>query len=295
MTTTCANCGKDEGEIGHLKTCNACKLVKYRSRDCQAAHRPQHKKACKQRAAELHEKALFKEVEPEECPICLLPMPKVDETLTKSCCGKRICHGCIYTMVEREGNKFICAFCRTPPPTSREEEMNRIKKLADNNSAEAFYMLAYSYDVGMMGMQQNHQKANELYLKAGELGFAKGYYSLGMAYDFGEGVEVDKKKAKYYYELAAMKGCMNARHNLGCIEGKGGNHQRAIKHYLVSAKGGYDRSLDNVKVGFRNGDITKDVYANTLRAYHERQKEIKSDERDKAAHLKRMGVTIYDT
>jgi len=29
--------------------------------------------------------------------------------------------------------------------------------------------------------------------------------------------------------------------------------------------------------------VTKDDYANCLRAYHERQNEIKSDERDKAA------------
>ena len=29
--------------------------------------------------------------------------------------------------------------------------------------------------------------------------------------------------------------------------------------------------------------VTKDEYAKTLRAYHERQQEMKSDERDKAA------------
>ena len=34
--------------------------------------------------------------------------------------------------------------------------------------------------------------------------------------DVGRGVEVDKKKAKYYYELAAMNGDVQARYNLGC-------------------------------------------------------------------------------
>ena len=45
----CANCGKGEGEesAGDLKSCTACKLVNYCNRDCQIAHRSQHKKACK--------------------------------------------------------------------------------------------------------------------------------------------------------------------------------------------------------------------------------------------------------
>ena len=58
-TSTCANCGKGEDSSINLKSCAACKLVKYCSRDCQAAHRPQHKKECKKRAVELHEEKLY--------------------------------------------------------------------------------------------------------------------------------------------------------------------------------------------------------------------------------------------
>ena len=93
--TMCANCGKGEESVGDLKECTACKLVKYCNRDCQVAHRPQHKKACKKRAAELHDDVLFKEPPPrEECPICMLPLPfDVEEQSFKSCCGKLICYG----------------------------------------------------------------------------------------------------------------------------------------------------------------------------------------------------------
>ena len=71
LLTTCANCGKGEESSGDLKACTACKLVKYCNRECQIAHRPLHKKACKKRAAELHDEALFKEhPPPEDCPIC---------------------------------------------------------------------------------------------------------------------------------------------------------------------------------------------------------------------------------
>ena len=77
LTTTCANCGKKgEENTGDLKACTACKLVKYCNRDCQIAHRPLHKKACKKRAAELHDEALFKEhPHTDDCPICFLTLP----------------------------------------------------------------------------------------------------------------------------------------------------------------------------------------------------------------------------
>ena len=57
-TSSCANCGKGEENSIALKKCGACKMVKYCSLACQKAHRPQHKKECKKRAAELHEEAL---------------------------------------------------------------------------------------------------------------------------------------------------------------------------------------------------------------------------------------------
>ena len=69
-TSTCAACGK-EGD--NLKSCVACKLVKYCNRDCQVSHRRAHKKECKKRAAELYDEQLFKEPSPpEQCPICKL-------------------------------------------------------------------------------------------------------------------------------------------------------------------------------------------------------------------------------
>ena len=98
----------------------------------------------------------------------------------------------------------------------------------------------------------------------------------------GDGVEVDNKKAKHYLELAAMNGDFNAWHNLGCMEGRAGNHHRAMKHYMLSANAGDKKSLDQVKNGYMIGYVTKDEYANTLRAYQKIQDELKSDDRDKA-------------
>ena len=91
------------------------------------------------------------------------------------------------------------------------------------------------------------------------------------------------KKAKHYYEHAAMMGDVSARHNLGYLEGSTGNVHRAFKHLILSARAGDKASLDKVKKGYKMGMVSKDEFASTLRAYHERQKEMKSDAREEAA------------
>ena len=98
----CANCGKVEEKCISLKACVACKMVKYScSRDCQKAHRSQHKRECRKRAAELHKEALFKQPPiNEDCPICFLRLPSMDTGWKyMSCCGKIICSGCIHAGV----------------------------------------------------------------------------------------------------------------------------------------------------------------------------------------------------
>ena len=188
-------------------------------------------------------------------------------------------------------NMKLCPFCKAPPPKSNEEEVSRLNKLIGNGNADAFYMIAGCYRNGMMGLPQDRTKANELYLKAGELGSAVAYSNLGTAYYTGFGVAIDKKKAKHYYELAAMNGSVQARHNLGVDEYNEGNHQRAMKHFIISSRAGYKDSVDMVKKGYMHGDVTKEEYANTLRQYQKSQDEMKSKARDKAlaARNKRMG------
>ena len=89
----------------------------------------------------------------------------------------------------------------------------------------------------------------------------------------------------HYFEFAAMNGNVKARYSLGLFEGQAGNYQRAYKHLLISAKVGHERSLELVTKGFRSGHITKDEYANTLRAYQKSVDEMKSGARGKAEDI----------
>ena len=282
----CSCCGK-EGNSDNMNTCNKCKMVKYCNAACKKKHRTKHKKACERRVAELHEEALFKEHPPnEECPICMQPLPHEPNVSSfMSCCGKTICSGCIYSIEMESKAKDLCAFCRTPHSSSYEEEIERINKLIDKGNGEAYYSLGGGYLNGELGLPQDMTKATELFLKAGELGYAEGYYNCGVNYCTGRGVEVDMKKANYYFELAAMNGHIKSRHNLGAYEGNDDNYHRATKHYIIAAKAGYDASLERVKIGYKLGLVTKDEYASTLRAYHERRKEMKSDMRDEAKEM----------
>ena len=282
-----------------MNICNKCKMAHYCNAACKKKHKSKHKKKCDRRVAELYDEALFKDHPPnEDCPICMLPLPlDTGQTEFKSCCGKIICSGCIYAMAmedikkgKKELEEHLCAFCRTPETSSDEERNRMLEKLVEKGNADAFYRLAFYYAEGSDGMPQDHQKANELWLKAGELGCAKAYSKLGYSYDNGRGVEIDKMKAKHYWEFAAMNGNVHARFNLGALELMAGNHQRAYKHMIIAARAGCNKSLDIVKKGFNNGLVTKDEYAGTLRAYHECQTEMKSELRDAAALMLKPSV-----
>ena len=176
----------------------------------------------------------------------------------------------------------LCAFCRTPAFTLKKDETDCIKKMAESGNAIANYNIGMYYKEGLFGFSLDLTKTNEFLLKAGELGCAVAYHNLGNAFDDGRGVEMDKKKAKHYWELAAMNGSLLSRYNLGCVEGKAGNFHRSCKHFLLSARAGHKESLDAVKEGYMMGHVTKEEYANTLRAYQTIQNEIKSDDRDRA-------------
>jgi len=139
------------------------------------------------------------------------------------------------------------------------------------------------YQEGIGGHPQDHEKALELYNRSGELGCAKAYVYIGCTYSSGRGVDVDKKKAKHYYELAAMGGDVSARHNLGCLEARAGNMDRALKHFMIAARDGHADSLGVIKIIYSKGYATKDDYMNALRSYQAYLDEIKSDQRDKAA------------
>ncbi|EJK53126.1 hypothetical protein THAOC_27495, partial [Thalassiosira oceanica] len=119
-----------------------------------------------------------------------------------------------------------------------------------------------------------------------ELGSVQAHFSLGNADYEGEGVQEEKAKAIQLWTKAAMQGHAESRHNLGCIEKEEkGNHDRAVRHFLISAKVGYKTSLEVVKRMFMGGVATKEQYAEALKGYQDAVEEMKSHDRDEAKRL----------
>ena len=99
--------------------------------------------------------------------------------------------------------------------------------------AKATRNLAGCYAGGRYDLRRNMAKAMKLWHRAGELGCTEAYCRIGYSYDNGSGVERNEKKAKYYYELAAIRGNVPARYNLGISEEDAGNVNRAMKHWMI--------------------------------------------------------------
>ncbi|EJK49041.1 hypothetical protein THAOC_32120, partial [Thalassiosira oceanica] len=271
----CANCGKQGSDTVKLKNCTACRLVKYCGVDCQRAHRKQHKKACKRRAAELKDEQLYSQgherPERDFCSICTLPIPpRIDEnSLVKACCMKRICNGCIFAAKKR--GMFDCAFCRTPIPDNNADALAMIMARVKKKDPEAIDTLGQRYCHGDLGLQEDMKKAVELYngTEAAELGSIDALCNLGLAHVTGRGVEKDEAKGIHFWGKAAMRGDVECRHNLGCNEWEKNNTGRAARHWLISAKMGHEVSLENIKGMFMEGLATKEQYAGALKGYQD--------------------------
>ena len=235
------------------------------------------------------DKELFKQPPPDDdCPICFVRLPNVHTGYRyRSCCGKVLCCGCIHAPVyDSQGNKVdnqICPFCRTPTPDTEEESIEREEKRMEKDDAIAIYNKGMDCMEGSRGYPQDYTKALEYWHRAADLGYTKALCCIGCAYEGGDGVGRDDKKAKYYYEMAAMQGDATARYNLGLSERRSGNIDRFLKHNMIAVKGGDNDALKEIKECYTYGIATKEDYTKALQAYQAYLGEIKSPQRDKAA------------
>ncbi|EJK43761.1 hypothetical protein THAOC_37762, partial [Thalassiosira oceanica] len=126
-----------------------------------------------------------------------------------------------------------CPFCRTPIPDNDADSLAMVHARVGKKDPEGINFLGEQYFFGQLGLQKDTRKAVELWTEAAKLGSVEALFQLGS-------VQEDETKAAEFYEKAAMQGWVNARHNIGCYEAKKGNYDRAVRHFMISAKMGRD-------------------------------------------------------
>jgi TPR repeat protein len=92
----------------------------------------------------------------------------------------------------------------------------------------------------------------------------------------------DLKKAKFHIEAAAMTGDDVARTNIGIMESKSGNTERAVKHYTIAASAGNYTAMYNLLVTWKEGGVSRESIDSTLIAYNNSCAEMRSEARDAA-------------
>jgi tetratricopeptide (TPR) repeat protein len=188
--------------------------------------------------------------------------------------------GCQYANQKREieqGLEQKCPYCRELVPKTDQEEEKNITKRAKANDPVAIFKMGVKCE-----SEGDFEGAFQYWTKAAGLGEMDAHYNLSVRYQKGMGVEKDKKKEIYHLEEAAIGGHPLARNNLGCYEGNAFRIERAMKHFIIAAKLGYDKALEAVKKGFRVGLVSKDDYEAALRGHQAAVDATKSSQREEA-------------
>jgi TPR repeat protein len=91
--------------------------------------------------------------------------------------------------------------------------------------------------------------------------------------------------ANFHYEAAAMAGHETARTNLGYMEYRSGNVERAVKHWITAASAGQYNAMHKLLTCFEQGLMPQEAIDSTLAAYNKSCAEMRSEARDAYTHV----------
>ena len=303
-TKLCSACGKERDA---LKKCAACKCAWYCDKECQNKHRREHRQECKAIKKVLEKRGgrldvgtevdlgpLGKLPPREECPICMRVLPNhTTLQVYAPCCGKIICGGCElqHQMKNGKQTETPCAFCREPISESDEKTLAWVGKRVECNDLRAMREVALAYGYGRHGLSVDQTKCIELLRQSADLGYPQAQSQLGTFYhDGGMGLEQNYEEALKYWQKAAEGGEVLAWHNRGCFEYGNDNHVAAVRHFRMSASGGYRISMENLIICFEVGLVHHGDLAEVLQAFYLARAERRSKDRDLyIEHLKKNG------
>ena len=137
-----------------------------------------------------------------------------------------------------------------------EEAIKWYELAGEKGDRDAFHSLGVIYDFGN-GVEQNYAKAFEYYQLAADLGEPTSQANLGFMYEAGKSIPVDNKMAFEYYKKAAEQNDDQGLNNLATFYFNGivvvQDQIKAISLYKKAAELGNDFALNNLGKAYRDG------------------------------------------
>ena len=187
---------------------------------------------------------------------------------------------------------LTCAFCREPVPGSDEDCLGYVRKRVELKDPEALRGLALKYGYGEVGLPLDQAKCIELLRESADVGCPASHNQLGTFHLRGMmGLEQNEEKAFKYFEKAAEGGHIVARHNLGCAIDANGDRLAAMRHWRLAASGGHKKSMGALIFCFEGGLYHHTDLAETAQAFYLARAEMSSKDRDEyIKYLKFIGT-----
>lgn len=122
----------------------------------------------------------------------------------------------------------LCSFF---PGSSSDDSKAITEKLLSQISAEAQWRLGIMYEFGR-GVPLDRAEAAKWYRMAAEQGFVKAQHTLGVLYNLGHNVPRDRAEAAKWFRKAAEQGHAEAQYSLGLMYSTGGVPQDYVQAYM---------------------------------------------------------------
>jgi hypothetical protein len=137
-----------------------------------------------------------------------------------------------------------------------EKVIDAIKELVEEGDAFSTFLLASAYDEGL-GLKQDLDRSNELYVKAMEYGMETAINNFGLQNFFGKGVPRDDVKAFELFQKASSLHEASAMFNLAYMYqhgiGTDPDMRKAVRWLRKGALTGEVRCMNNLSYCYLNG------------------------------------------
>jgi TPR repeat protein len=157
-----------------------------------------------------------------------------------------------------------CAFLLLVPPAFCQEEVfKQALKRAEQGDVDAQLSVGMMYDFGQ-GVPQNYAEAIRWYRRSAERGNPAAQNNLGVMHLNGQGVPANSVEAARWIRMAADQGYAQAQMNLGWMHAKGTgvprNYSEAIRWSRLAAEQGDDEGQLNLGVIYAEGQVARADY-----------------------------------